>query len=368
MACICLDAHAHVNCSLGLSPLIQSSQWTERSVAGARLLRERGTLNGLALDGACTHEDWRIRLESQASKGHRFYDGKDSFGVPAQTHVRVDLDQQLLSVDYRVGDRFRVGMDGLRRTQHRQLMSVPGGPSGYAEHWSTDALALRLGYEWRAHGLWAVNASWALRARSALVLLQANRDDAILVPHRQKVAHVAVRWDAWEGPGWGIMKAQQYGRIIFTTSSSGLFGNFGQSNYGAAKMALVGLMQTLSLEGEKANIRVNCLAPTAATQMTEGILTAEVLAQFQPERVSPGLVMLSSEQAPTRAILCAGAGTFASANVTLTEGLYVGARDDAADVLAQHFDQVTDRHGEVVPAYGMLQSQRELTNATQQGQ
>jgi NAD(P)-dependent dehydrogenase (short-subunit alcohol dehydrogenase family) len=164
---------------------------------------------------------------------------------------------------------------------------------------------------------------------------------------------------------WEIMKTQQYGRIIFTTSSSGLFGNFGQSNYGAAKMALVGLMQTLSLEGEKANIRVNCLAPTAATQMTEGILTAEVLAQFQPERVSPGLVMLASEQAPTRAILCAGAGTFASAHITLTEGLYVGPRDDAADVLAQQFDQVTDRHGEVVPPYGMLQSQRELSNATQ---
>lgn len=163
---------------------------------------------------------------------------------------------------------------------------------------------------------------------------------------------------------WDTMRAQQYGRIVFTTSSSGLFGNFGQSNYGAAKMALVGLMQTLSLEGEKANVRVNCLAPTAATQMTEGILTPEVLAQFQPERVTPGLLVLASEDAPTRAILCAGAGTFAAAHVTLTEGLYVGDRSDAAEIVASQFDQITDRHGEVVPAFGMLQSQRELANAS----
>lgn len=165
---------------------------------------------------------------------------------------------------------------------------------------------------------------------------------------------------------WEIMRAQKYGRIVFTTSSSGLFGNFGQSNYGAAKMALVGLMQTLSLEGEKAGIHVNCLAPTATTQMTENILPAEVLAHFQPERVTPGLLHLVSEAAPTRAILCAGAGTFAAAHVTLTEGLFVGDRPDAAEVLAEQYDQVRDRHGEVVPGYGMLQSQRELENITRQ--
>ena len=165
---------------------------------------------------------------------------------------------------------------------------------------------------------------------------------------------------------WEIMRAQKYGRIVFTTSSSGLFGNFGQSNYGAAKMALVGLMQTLSLEGEKAGIRVNCLAPTATTQMTENILPAEVLAHFQPERVTPGLLHLVSESAPTRAILCAGAGTFAAAHVTLTEGLFVGDRPNAAEVLAEQYDQVRDRHGEVVPGYGMLQSQRELENITRQ--
>ena len=98
---------------------------------------------------------------------------------------------------------------------------------------------------------------------------------------------------------WETMRAQRYGRIVMTTSSSGLYGNFGQSNYGAAKMALVGLMQTLALEGEKYGIRVNCLAPTAATRMTEGLMPPEVLAQLAPEAVTPGLLHLVSENAPT---------------------------------------------------------------------
>jgi NAD(P)-dependent dehydrogenase (short-subunit alcohol dehydrogenase family) len=117
---------------------------------------------------------------------------------------------------------------------------------------------------------------------------------------------------------WAAMRAQKYGRIVMTTSSSGLYGNFGQANYGAAKMALVGLMQTLSIEGAKDGIRVNCLAPTAATRMTEGLLPPPVLAADKPEAVTPGLLHLVSEDAPTRAILCAGAGTFERAHVTLT--------------------------------------------------
>lgn len=103
---------------------------------------------------------------------------------------------------------------------------------------------------------------------------------------------------------WNTMRAQNYGRIVMTTSSSGLYGNFGQSNYGAAKMALVGLMQTLAIEGQKNDIRVNCLAPTAATRMMEGLLAPEVLAQLKPEAVSPGLIALVAEDAPTRTILC----------------------------------------------------------------
>src|SRR5690606_21764364 len=100
-----------------------------------------------------------------------------------------------------------------------------------------------------------------------------------------------------------------------TTSSSGLFGNVGQSNYGAAKMALVGLMQTLSLEGAKSDIRVNCLAPTAATQMTAGLMPPPILELLKPEAVVPAMLVLAHESAPNRTILCAGAGTFAAAHI-----------------------------------------------------
>ena len=128
---------------------------------------------------------------------------------------------------------------------------------------------------------------------------------------------------------WETMRAQNYGRIVMTTSSSGLYGNFGQANYGAAKMALVGLMQTLSIEGAKHDIRVNCLAPTAATRMTENLMPEAVLRLLEPGAVTPGLLALVAEDAPTRAILCAGAGSFERAHVTLTQGIHVGHDDDA---------------------------------------
>ena len=162
---------------------------------------------------------------------------------------------------------------------------------------------------------------------------------------------------------WEIMRAQAYGRVVMTTSSSGLYGNFGQANYGAAKMALVGLMQTLALEGEKYNIRVNCLAPTAATQMTENIMSGPSLDALDPSLVSPGLLALVGEDAPTRAILCAGAGHFAQANVTLTQGRFVGARDDAGGEVIRQWDGIADRDGEIVPAYGFAQAERELASA-----
>ena len=162
---------------------------------------------------------------------------------------------------------------------------------------------------------------------------------------------------------WDIMRDQRYGRIVMTTSSSGLYGNFGQANYGAAKMALVGLMQTLALEGERYGIRVNCLAPTAATQMTEGVLSAEALAQLSPDLVSPGLFALVRDEAPTRAILCAGAGHFARANVTLTRGEHIGGGVDAADGVVAAWDDIGDRADEVVPDYGFTQAERELASA-----
>jgi NAD(P)-dependent dehydrogenase (short-subunit alcohol dehydrogenase family) len=162
---------------------------------------------------------------------------------------------------------------------------------------------------------------------------------------------------------WETMRAQGQGRIVMTTSSSGLFGNFGQANYGAAKMALVGLMQTLAIEGEKYGIRVNCLAPTAATGMTEGVLSKEALRLLAPEMVSPGLLALVGDDAPTRAILCAGAGHFATANVTLTAGVQVGDRVDAGEQVQARWREVSDRAGEIVPEYGFFQAERELAAA-----
>ncbi len=162
---------------------------------------------------------------------------------------------------------------------------------------------------------------------------------------------------------WPLMMAQKFGRVVMTTSSSGLYGNFGQSNYGAAKMALVGLMQTLSIEGAKHGIHVNCLAPTAATRMTEGLMPAEVLAVLQPEAVVPAMLWLASDAAPTRAIACAGAGTFEVAHITLTQGVHLGTGADTPEQLAAAWAQVSDRTGEQVPGSGSAQGSNEVSQA-----
>jgi len=166
---------------------------------------------------------------------------------------------------------------------------------------------------------------------------------------------------------WDIMRDQKYGRIVNTTSSSGLFGNFGQSNYGAAKMALVGLMQTLSIEGAKDNIRVNCLAPTAATAMTEGLMPQVVLDKLAPAAVTPGLLYLVSEDAPSRVILNAGAGTFARSYVTMTMGTHIGTGADADDQVAAQFEAISDRDEEVVPQSGSEQGRNEVGKAMAAG-
>ncbi len=162
---------------------------------------------------------------------------------------------------------------------------------------------------------------------------------------------------------WPIMNAQKYGRIVMTTSSSGLYGNFGQANYGAAKLALVGLMQTLSIEGAKNDVRVNCLAPTAATRMTEDLFPADMLDAFKPEAVVPAMLVLASENAPNRTILCAGAGTFEAAHITLTQGAYIGLGADAPEQLAARLAEVTAREGEQVPQSGTAQGANEVARA-----
>ena len=162
---------------------------------------------------------------------------------------------------------------------------------------------------------------------------------------------------------WALMNEQKYGRIVMTTSSSGLYGNFGQSNYGAAKLALVGLMQTLSLEGAKNNIHVNCLAPTAATAMTAGLMPEAVLAALKPEAVVPAMLVLAAEDAPTRTILCAGAGTFEAAHITLTPGIHLGIGGDVPEQLAERLAEVTNRANETVPQSGAAQGTNEVGQA-----
>ena len=159
---------------------------------------------------------------------------------------------------------------------------------------------------------------------------------------------------------WDIMRAQNYGRIVFTTSSSGLYGSFGQANYSAAKMGLVGLMQTLALEGERYGIRVNCLAPSATTGMTENIYPAEMLTGLNAAMVSPAVVVLASEEAPTRAVLLAGAGSFEQAHITMTRGVFLGEGEVVADALLARLDQVAGRNGETIPARGEEQYQYEV--------
>lgn len=162
---------------------------------------------------------------------------------------------------------------------------------------------------------------------------------------------------------WQHMKRQCYGRIVMTTSSSGLYGNFGQSNYSAAKLGLVGLMQTLGLEGNKYNIRVNCLAPTAGTRMLDGLMSESMLNALRPAAVSPGLLAIVSDEAPNRAILCAGAGSYERAYITMTRGIHVGLHEHAADEVLSNWAAISDRTGEIVPAAGSVQGKVELRKA-----
>lgn len=162
---------------------------------------------------------------------------------------------------------------------------------------------------------------------------------------------------------WNEMRERSYGRIVFTTSSSGLFGNFGQSNYGAAKMALVGLMNTLALEGAKYDIRVNCLAPTAGTRMLQGLLPEDQLAALDPALVSPAVLALVADDAPTKTVLCAGAGSFEASRVILTKGAHFGAGGDTAEKVLASIERLTDTDGHLVPEQGAVQYSHELALA-----
>jgi NAD(P)-dependent dehydrogenase (short-subunit alcohol dehydrogenase family) len=155
---------------------------------------------------------------------------------------------------------------------------------------------------------------------------------------------------------WEIMREQNYGRIVCTTSSSGLYGNFGQSNYGAAKLGIIGLMNTLKLEGQKNNIHVNAVAPVAATRMTENLMPPAILERLKPEYVTPGVVFLCSEDAPTGCILTAGAGAFALSHIVETEGVYLGEGGLSVEEVRDSWAKIIDPAGQQAYQAGGEQS------------
>jgi NAD(P)-dependent dehydrogenase (short-subunit alcohol dehydrogenase family) len=162
---------------------------------------------------------------------------------------------------------------------------------------------------------------------------------------------------------WDIMRDQAYGRIVVTTSSSGLYGNFGQTNYGSAKMGVIGMMNTLAQEGAKYNILINALAPTAGTRMTEGLIPEEAFELLTPETVTPAVLYMVSEEAPSKAILCAGAGTYALAKIIETEGVWLPPSEQTPEGIAAHWAEITSPKGEKQPQAGFEQTVKMTSKA-----
>jgi NAD(P)-dependent dehydrogenase (short-subunit alcohol dehydrogenase family) len=155
---------------------------------------------------------------------------------------------------------------------------------------------------------------------------------------------------------WDIMRDQAYGRIVMTTSSSGLYGNFGQTNYGSAKMGVVGAMNTLCQEGAKYNIRVNTLAPTAGTRMTEGLIPEKAFELLTPETVTPAVLYMVSEDGPNRTIIAAGAGCYSVVKIHETQGAWLSPEDQTPEGIAANWDAITDTAGETIPQAGFEQT------------
>ncbi|MBT5071823.1 MAG: SDR family NAD(P)-dependent oxidoreductase [Porticoccaceae bacterium] len=162
---------------------------------------------------------------------------------------------------------------------------------------------------------------------------------------------------------WSLMREQGYGRIVMTTSSSGMYGNFGQSNYGAAKMAVVGLMNTLVLEGDKYDIKVNCLSPTAGTRMLDGLLTDEISAVLTVEAVTTGLLTLCDTDAPNRTILCAGAGGYARTHIYETDGIFLAPEDQTPENVRANMEAIENTDNQRMLVGGFQQTDKFVAKA-----
>ena len=163
---------------------------------------------------------------------------------------------------------------------------------------------------------------------------------------------------------WSLMREQGYGRIVMTTSSSGMYGNFGQSNYGAAKMAVVGLMNTLVLEGDKYDIKVNCLSPTAGTRMLDGLLTDETSAVLTVEAVTTGLLTLCDTDAPNRTILCAGAGGYARTHIYETDGIFLAPEDQTPENVRANMEAIENTDNQKMLVGGFQQTDKFVAKAS----
>ena len=155
---------------------------------------------------------------------------------------------------------------------------------------------------------------------------------------------------------WDTMREQADGRIVMTASSSGLYGNFGQTNYGSAKMGVIGAMNTLSQEGAKYNIHINSLAPTAGTRMTEGLIPEAAFDLLTPETVTPAVLYMVSDQAPTKTIIAAGAGCYSVVKIHETQGAYLSADEQTPEGIAAHWDAISSTEGEAIPQAGFEQT------------
>ena len=165
---------------------------------------------------------------------------------------------------------------------------------------------------------------------------------------------------------WGLMREQEYGRVVLTTSSSGLYGNFGQANYGAAKTGMVGLMNVLALEGARSNVLVNTLSPTARTRMTEGLgIPEEALDAMTPQSVSAAALALCAEDAPNRTILCAGAGGYSETRIYETQGVSLPPEDQTPQGVLARMAEIRDPEGQREMPDGSAQTMHFLRMAAE---